>query len=280
MDENDQKEMDGEVVGEGEVEEEVQNHSYPNLKDEEEGEFEEESFEPVSQAVDDDVNYNQDFNEVIETNTAADDPVLYETYLVWTVLKQMCHDRGYLVNEETMNMEFEEWVENYGDKERKDLSFAVHKDTGDAMDQMLVVFPPTDDVSRNMIKGLYEKMRKENIYRAIVVVYKKIASVASQAIRNMRGMNPPVVMEVFYKQELVLNVTKHVYVPKHEILTQEEKEQLLARYKIKDHNLPLMQENDPVSKYYGLSPGQVVRIIRPSETAGLYVTYRLVSKSL
>ncbi|UCG45959.1 MAG: DNA-directed RNA polymerase subunit H [Candidatus Bathyarchaeota archaeon] len=72
------------------------------------------------------------------------------------------------------------------------------------------------------------------------------------------------------------NIFKHTLVPKHEIITSEEKEELLTKYGIQPYQLPRIRVSDPGAIAIGASPGDIIRIIRKSPTAGEYVGYRYV----
>ncbi|MFQ6080926.1 MAG: DNA-directed RNA polymerase subunit H [Candidatus Bathyarchaeia archaeon] len=72
------------------------------------------------------------------------------------------------------------------------------------------------------------------------------------------------------------NLFQHTLVPKHEILTPKEREKLLMEYRVRPYQLPQIRSSDPAAKAIGARPGDIVRIIRDSPTAGKYVSYRYV----
>lgn len=51
-------------------------------------------------------------------------------------------------------------------------------------------------------------------------------------------MQPRFILESFVEAELLVNITEHTLVPKHRVLTEAEKSQLLAKYKLKEQQLP------------------------------------------
>lgn len=73
-----------------------------------------------------------------------------------------------------------------------------------------------------------------------------------------------------------IDISKNELVPKHFVLSEKEKEELLKRYGITLKELPRILSSDPMVKKLGAKPGDVIKIERKSPTAGKTVYYRVV----
>ena len=71
-------------------------------------------------------------------------------------------------------------------------------------------------------------------------------------------------------------VPDHVYVPKHEIMSKKEAEEVLRKFNCKPTELPLIFVNDPAIIGLGVKPGDMIKITRNSATAGESIYYRYV----
>ncbi|CAM9366749.1 unnamed protein product [Pylaiella littoralis] len=199
----------------------------------------------------------------------------HKVYRVRQTCMKMLEKRGYNVLQEHVSMSSETFLEEFGaDPIRENLTLLVEK-VDDPMDQIFVFFPEDEKVGVKPIRSYSERMQEQDVKKAIIVIKGGITPFARSAIHELCAQRE-VQVEDFTDAELMLDITEHTLVPEHQVLTSEQKGDLLKRYKLKDTQLPRIQMTDPVARFYGMQQkGQVCKITRPSETAGRYVTYRL-----
>ena len=82
-------------------------------------------------------------------------------------------------------------------------------------------------------------------------------------------------------ENISFNVLKHVLVPEHHLLSEEEADAVLQRKGMTPDQLPKIRKSDPgikvLESIHGpIDEGRVVKIVRKSETAEEFVAYRLV----
>jgi len=190
-------------------------------------------------------------------------------------IAELLRDRGYNVPTSEMEMPLDAFINKYGENPEREILFGLYRKK-ESQEQIFVFFPKDDSkpVGVKTIEDYYKRMKAEGVSRSLVILPPNgITPFAKQCVVKMpKGL----ITELFSEEEMLVNITHHNLVPKHQLLTDDEKKAVLDKYKLKPTQLPRIQVTDPVARYFGLQKGQVVKIIRPSETAGRYVTYRLV----
>lgn len=208
-------------------------------------------------------------------------------FRVQKTLDKMMKDRGY--NPETKEeLTFDTWknkvkskIKIYGIYYKQDSDAKeennIHQNDNEQKKNINVIRKYYQYIFQKLnvdaIKLFIKDMFTSKATSGIIIIPGKISQQAKQKIQDI---SKELSIEVFTVGELVVNITEHELVPKHILLSEQDKKLLLERYRIRDQNqLPKILLTDPVARYLGLKRGDVVKIIRDSETAGKYITYRI-----
>jgi DNA-directed RNA polymerase I, II, and III subunit RPABC1 len=192
----------------------------------------------------------------------------------------MVKDRGYFIAQEELELSLEDFrsrvCDAMGRPQRKLMSFQANPDSEFTakfpnLGSLWVEFCDEPSVGIKTMKNFVIHISEKNFSTGIFIYQNGITSSATKLIPTVA----PASIETFQENDLIVNITHHELVPQHLLLNDEEKKQLLERYRLKESQLPRIQREDPVARYLGLKRGQVVKIIRRSETSGRYASYRI-----
>ncbi len=166
------------------------------------------------------------------------------------IVFDMLADRGYNVQEKQKVS-----ADEYDDFSEENIELYLKKNSG----KQIIVIWSKNDVGVAFINTLYKKMKEEDIKNAMIIKFGKLTPNANTTITELAH---ELTIQVFDYSEICINPTKHILVPKHELLSKKETEQLLESYKIKKNQLPRIFHTDAIVKYYGWKRGNIVKISR------------------
>ncbi len=102
-----------------------------------------------------------------------------------------------------------------------------------------------------------------------IIVIKQIAKKTAKQL-----MYDYVNVEFFIEHELMEDIPSKIFIPEHQVLTKDQKEELLSKFP--ESNLSKILITDIMSRYYGTKVGDIFRIVRSSMVAGKNIYYRRV----
>lgn len=188
-----------------------------------------------------------------------------------TVL-QMLKDRGYEIEDVDLDADFETFAMTCFTLAAMNGVYD-HKGDGPRIRTKFDT-PVSHRIGKKEVLEWLEEADRSGVRRVILILRED--NVTSGVRSSLERMRDRIHVELFHIKEVMINITEHELVPKHEVLNEQEKADLLERYKVEPSQLPRIHKTDPVVRYLGVGEGTILKITRKSETAGKYVTYRVV----
>lgn len=134
---------------------------------------------------------------------------------------------------------------------------------------MLVIFSTKAHVSEKNLTGFIEFARENGYNSGIIIVSMSRPSDAVLAgLRNYISNSEAPLVQIFELRHLQFNISKHVKVPKHRLVSAQELPDILKANNVDKPNLfRKIDSQDAMAKWIGARPGDVIEVTGMCETS-------------
>ncbi len=179
---------------------------------------------------------------------------------------EMLEDRGFTLDPQLNCDKINDFKTMYNEK-RCDI---LVKEPKPCYVKFVLIHKVRPNILREHINQIREKLIDEED-ELILVIKNKPNSTLLKITKEFKNI------QIFWLRNLIINITRHALNPKFRKLAEPEVEGILKKYHLNSRFLlPIMLNDDPVSKYFGFKTGNVCEVVRNSKTNGDYISYRCV----
>lgn len=167
---------------------------------------------------------------------------------------------------------YEPWAQQQGKTLYNSLSY-TYEPLDTTRHRLLVYY--SEQTNKLAIEGLGREMAKG--IQDVILITPEPLKAQAQEIWNRISLRR---QRHFLASELIRDITTHVYVPAHRILSPEEAKTFLMRNNLRPGHMPSLPYEDPQDKYRRAQSGQIIEIMRhemiPEALVKKYPFYRVV----
>jgi len=150
--------------------------------------------------------------------------------------------------------------------ERGDGTFIIKANNGDEYAVKIVFQKITSTGKQSLVSEFFKEYAR---YKRIIIAREYTGKIADYMIKHRT--------QIFKESSLLKNIINYRDQPKFELLSPAEMKQFKLEYNVTHYTTKKLTRNDPIAKYFALKKGEIIRIIRPSQTSGEAIDYRIVS---
>lgn len=150
-------------------------------------------------------------------------------------------------------------------EDQGDYTYTFKVDNGDNYVIKIFFYAITSIIKQ---PAMNDFLKDYTLYKKIIVAEDYTSKISDYANANQA--------QIFTVSSMQEDLISHKYQPRYELLTPTEMLLVKKEYNITDYTTKKILKNDPVTRYFGLKKGDIIRIIRGSPVSGETIDYRIV----